>query len=543
MVLICSVSITVIYGIDNMKLDNQIKHLLKVLSQGVYEKEHIIAMSLLSAIAGESIFLLGPPGTAKSLVARRLKLAFKDGKAFEYLMSRFSTPDEIFGPVSISMLKNEDKYERVVDGFLPTATIVFLDEIWKASPSIQNALLTAINERIFRNGRNTLLLPMKALIAASNELPAEDEGLEALWDRFLVRMVSNCIQSETSFYKMIRQKPVGEIIVPSDLQITDELYETWQNEIYTIAIPDNVCSAVSFIRKRLKEESTKEGNKEMDFYVSDRRWKKCFRIMQTAAFLNGRNAIDLTDVPILFHCLWNTVDVIPSIIDIVASSLTADIDRQMEKSQKEIDLAVKKKSQPVKKEENTHNLPEQFTLVSYFYYSIRNFPQGKCLFYKADYNHVEVDKVSDGILYHDEQKRAWIVHAIYTGAPFDYKVRNVQNVRRVKLQKCNGGIIIDNTPYAFERRMPLSMASLASDSGQGLFTDEIFAEPSVADTALSTLQENIAPALTNLQTLFAESMHLFLSDDDKKIVKKYLVQCEKRMKEMEVKIKNAQQLL
>jgi MoxR-like ATPase len=342
---------------------------------------------------------------------------------------------------------------------------------------------------------------------------------------------------------MIRQKPVGEIIVPSDLQITDELYETWQNEIHNIAIPDNVCSAVSFIRKRLKEESTKEGNKDMDFYVSDRRWKKCFRIMQTAAFLNGRNAIDLTDVPILFHCLWNTVDVIPTIIDIVASSLTADIDRQMEKSQKEIDLAIKKKSQPVKKEENTHNLPEQFTLVSYFYYSIRNFPQGKCLFYKADYNHVEVDKVSDGILYHDEQKRAWIVHAIYTGAPFDYKVRNVQNVRRVKLQKCNGGIIIDNTPYAFERRMPLSMASLASDSGQGLFTDEIFAEPSVADTALSTLQENIAPALTNLQTLFAQSMHLFLSDDDKKIVKKYLVQCEKRMKEMEVKIKNTQQLL
>lgn len=523
-----------------MKLETQINKMLDVMSEGIYEKEHILAMTLLSAIAGESIFLLGPPGTAKSLVARRLKLAFSNANAFEYLMSRFSTPDEIFGPVSISLLKNEDRYERVVDGFLPTATVVFLDEIWKAGPSIQNALLTAINERIFQNGRSTLSLPMKVLIAASNELPMEDEGLEALWDRFLVRMVSNCIHSETLFYKMIRQKPVGEIIVPSNLQITDELYETWQNEIYTITIPDNVCSAVSFIRKRLKEESAKEGNKEMDFYVSDRRWKKCFHLMQTAAFLNGRDAIDLTDVPILFHCLWNTVDAIPSIIEIVASSLTADIDRQMEKLQKEIDMAIKKKSQPAKKEENTQNLPGQFTLVSYFYYSIRNFPQGKCLFYKADYNHVDVDKASDGILYRDNQKKSWIVHAIYTGAPFDYKVKDAKDVKKIKLMKCNGGIIIDNMPYAFER-MPLSMS--LSASSQGLFSDDSFQETSVADSALTSLQNEIMPGLNKLQNLFAESKHLFLSDDDRKLAKKYLDGCDKRTKELEVKIKNAQQLL
>ena len=167
----------------------QIKSLLKLLSEGVYEKEHIIAMSLLSAIASENIFLLGPPGTAKSLVARRLKLAFKDGISFEYLMSRFSTPDEIFGPVSISMLKNEDKYERVVDGFFPTATIAFLDEIWKAGPAIQNSLLTVLNEKIFRNGDFDMHLSIRGIIAASNELPTEGEGLDALWDRFLIRYV------------------------------------------------------------------------------------------------------------------------------------------------------------------------------------------------------------------------------------------------------------------------------------------------------------------------------------------------------------------
>ena len=144
-------------------------NLIKYMSEGIFEKENILSMTLLCAIAGESIFLLGPPGTAKSLAARRLKMVFKGAKSFEYLMSRFSTPDEIFGPVSISKLKNEDKYERLTDGYLPDASVVFLDEIWKAGPAIQNALLTVINERIYQNGSATIKLPMKALIAASNE--------------------------------------------------------------------------------------------------------------------------------------------------------------------------------------------------------------------------------------------------------------------------------------------------------------------------------------------------------------------------------------
>lgn len=323
-----------------MEPDDQIKSLLKVLSQGVYEKEHIIAMSLLSAIAGESIFLLGPPGTAKSLVARRLKLAFKDGKAFEYLMSRFSTPDEIFGPVSISLLKNEDRYERVVEGFLPSATVVFLDEIWKAGPSIQNALLTAINERIFQNGRTTLKLPMKALIAASNELPAEGEGLEALWDRFLVRMVSNCIQSESVFYKMIRQKNLNPTVVPEYLLISEELYAEWQRKIEEVEISNEVCSIITNIRKRLKAEIKKENVEEMDYYISDRRWKKCVHLLQSSAFLNGRKQIDLTDIPILIHCLWNKSETIPTIIDIVCSSITSPIDAKVVKYGKDIDQAL-----------------------------------------------------------------------------------------------------------------------------------------------------------------------------------------------------------
>lgn len=522
---------------ESMAIKNHIQSIINVMSEGIYEKQHILAMALLSTIAGESIFLLGPPGTAKSLIARRLKLAFKDGKAFEYLMSRFSTPDEIFGPVSISLLKNEDRYERVVDGFLPTATIVFLDEIWKASPSIQNALLTAINERIFQNGRTTLSLPMKVLIAASNELPVEDEGLEALWDRFLVRMVSNCIQNESAFLKMIRQKPIRNITMPTDLQITDELYQSWQDEIENIHIPNDVCDAVSFIRKRLKEEIKKAEHNAMDFYVSDRRWKKCFHLLQTSAFLNGRQSINLTDIPILIHCLWNTADSIPIVIDIVVSSLADNIDRQMEKLAKDIDQAIKQMSHlstPQDKKEKAHKSAETFKLFNYFYYDIQNYPSGKCVFYRADYNHIRADRDCDGIIYWDEQKKLWIVHAIYTGAPFDYKINQAEKVHKVTLRKCNGGIIIDGTPYGFERMASAISAQLREQTAPTL---------NAADIALALLTNELIPAWTHLQKSFAEANHLFLSDEDRKIVKKHLAKCEKRIKELEVKIRNAQQLL
>ena len=517
-----------------MKSDCQVRTLLSILSQGVYEKEHIIAMSLLCAIAGESIFLLGPPGTAKSLVARRLKLAFKDAQAFEYLMSRFSTPDEIFGPVSISLLKNEDRYERVVDGFLPTATIVFLDEIWKASPSIQNALLQAINERIFQNGRDIISLPMKALIAASNELPAEDEGLEALWDRFLVRMVSNCILREDSFYKMIRQQSFETPTVDEAYLITEEQYCTWKKEIETIDIPDEICVIITSIRKGFMEEKKEEIN-EMDYYISDRRWKKCVHLMQASAFLNGRKSIDVTDIPILMCCLWNKVETIPTVIDVVGRSLTAAIDNQLDKLEKDIGLALKKASETQR--EGNSNSPETFALIDYFYYSIRDFKDGKCLFYKADYNHISVDRPSDGILYKDDEKRAWIIHALYGGAPFVGKVRNQNSVKKIKLQKCNGGLIIDGTPYCFVK--PRTTPTLAG----GLFRNEDFTTHNMADSVIELIDKELRPQHARLQGLFETTKNIFLSGDDLKVVKKYVTKCSKYMEEVYVKAQNARSLL
>lgn len=517
-----------------MEINKHVKALIDSISIGIFEKEHIIAMALLSAIAGESIFLLGPPGTAKSLVARRLKLAFKDGSAFEYLMSRFSTPDEIFGPVSISLLKNEDRYERVVDGFLPTASVVFLDEIWKAGSSIQNALLTAINERIYQNGRKTLYLPMKALIAASNELPAENEGLEALWDRFLVRMVSNCINSETTFFKMIRQKPQKAISVPSDLQLTDKIYNEWQAKIDEISIPDEICQIVSYIRRFMKEEAKEEKVNEMDYYISDRRWKKCFHLMQTSAFLNGRKAVDVTDVPLLFSCLWNKAEVIPVVIDIVCNSLTASLDIQIVNQTKEIEKALKRGPQSGSPNAQTLS-DDDFKIVNYFYYQLHNHPSGRVLFFKPDYNHVDIHRSINGILFYDQDKSSWIVHAIYTGTPFDYQTKAGSKVVKVKVMKCHGGIIINGTAYAFERKSALEGASL--------FSSMELVQPNVAAIALNIIEKDIRPKLTALQDMFTRSKHLFLSNDDLNVVKKYLANCEKRLNELEVKATNAKQLI
>ena len=516
---------------DELTVREHIAQLIELMSQGLYEKEHIMAVALLSAIAGESIFLLGPPGTAKSMVARRLKHVFKGAKSFEYLMSRFSTPDEIFGPVSISKLKNEDKYERLVDGYLPDAEVVFLDEIWKAGPAIQNALLTAINERIFKNGSETLHLPMKALIAASNELPTEDEGLEALWDRFLVRMVSNCISSEKIFYKMVRSKSIEEPVIAENYLVDDALYLKWLSAIQEVEITDEVCRLVTHIRKTLAEQQKKEEITTLDYYISDRRWKKIFHLMQASAFLNGRNAINVTDSVLLFHCLWNKVDAIPVVLDAVCSAITADLDRKIAQNVKALDKLIAQLSANMQQSRvPVDNADEDYVVMNHFYYIVEGFQNGSCLFARFDYNHIDTRKPIDGILYYEEKSKRWIIHAIYTGAPFDYKMSSGQ-ITKVELQKCKAGIMVDGIPYLFKKK------------GRGFFNSEPNVPSSTCADILFTDCASIRSEFENLKAHFSKDCNLFVSEDDIKLVGRQLTKTEKALKELEIKLQNTKLLM
>ena len=271
--------------------------LLKVeeeLSGLFFEREEEIRGLLVGLLSQEHVLLLGPPGAAKSELAEELcsRIAWNGENGvgyFRWLLSRTSTPEELFGPVSLRALE-EDSYRRKTKGKLPEARVAFLDEVFECNSAVLNGLLSVLNERLFFNDGEPTPIPLEMVVAASNEPPEEREELEALFDRFLLRYVVSYVREDESFEALLRR----ESLAPSMRTriATSELLEA-QEEARRVD-PSEVLPAVALLRRELSEAGVA---------VSDRRYAKSLKLLRANAYLEGRPEVADEDLLLLANVL------------------------------------------------------------------------------------------------------------------------------------------------------------------------------------------------------------------------------------------------
>lgn len=301
-----------------MELKAKIEKLLEQLNKGLIGKEKVIKLGLLSALAGENLILVGPPGTAKSEIARRITKIFEEESYFEYLLTKFTTPEEIFGPLSIKKLQ-EDKFERNVDGYSPTSKIVFLDEIFKANSSILNTLLTMVNEKVFHNGVKREKVALVSLIGASNELPFGNDELTALYDRFLIREIVNYVNDD-EIESLLSIENI-EFEIDKEIKISEsELKEIKENS-QKIEMSNNVKKSIIEIRNEYNKMFI-DNKYEI---ISDRKLVKIVKLLKVSAYVNGRDYVDFSDLILLTNCLWNDVENVEKVAKIVLDVVKRNI--------------------------------------------------------------------------------------------------------------------------------------------------------------------------------------------------------------------------
>lgn len=269
------------------------------LQQDLLERTDPLRAALVSVVAKSHLVLLGPPGTGKSLLAEQVAKRFCNPNGtgleyFVYLLTRFTTPEELFGPFDISQLQ-AGVWERVLRNKLAQAEIAFLDEVFKASSAVLNTLLTLLNERVFDNGVMRLPIPLVTLFGASNEMPQEQQDLEALWDRFLIRMEVKYL-SEGSLEKLLLRQTAGGQ-KPAPTTMSQGNLATLQQAASSLPIPGSVVSAMIKLRVDLE--------KQHGIIASDRRWVQCLDVLRAHALIEGRDAVESDDLALLEHCLWS----------------------------------------------------------------------------------------------------------------------------------------------------------------------------------------------------------------------------------------------
>ncbi|WP_318617041.1 AAA family ATPase [Sporosarcina sp. YIM B06819] len=273
---------------------SKLEDIKNALNAKFFERENVVEAILIAILSRQHLLMIGPAGTAKSAISVEMANIVEGTQYFQWLLTRFSTPEEIFGPLSLKDLE-QGVYKRNTASKMPEANLVFLDEIFKANSAILNSLLTLINERLFYNNGSPVRVPLISVIGASNEYPEEGEGLEALFDRFLLRFEMDYIADETNFVSMMKDAGQYEQM-PS--MTMDELV---QLQFFTdmVAIPDEVYETLSKIRKELRDEGIRP---------SDRRFKQSLNVLRAKALINQRQVVKVDDIVFLENALWETVD-------------------------------------------------------------------------------------------------------------------------------------------------------------------------------------------------------------------------------------------
>lgn len=278
----------------------KVRNIVAELGTQFYERREPLECIWIGLLSNCNTYLLGEPGTAKSLMVResskRVLSSDPDEHLYwEILLDRQLPLESIFGPLDIVHFRNTSEYHRKVDGYMPTARFIFLDEVGKAGPAVLNPMLTVLNEGIFHNNSKPMECKILTAVGASNE--ELEEELAALWDRWMLRLVVEPIQEPTNFAALITQ---GAPQTQNPTTVTlEELIKARDEEIPAVTIPPGVVDSILKLKAQLKGEQVNP---------SDRRWRKAMDVLRAYAWLNGRSAVDDDDLSILAHVLWEVVE-------------------------------------------------------------------------------------------------------------------------------------------------------------------------------------------------------------------------------------------